>query len=299
MRPALALLAAALLAGCAAPAAERACLAPETGMVRLAGGSFRMGAAAVRAEEGPERTETVGPFSIDRTEVTNAAFARFVADTGYRTVAERPLSAKDYPQLTAAQRRPASLVFVGLKDPNVWRVVPGATWRHPTGPRSSIEGKGAWPVVHIAYEDALAYARWAGRDLPTEAEWEYAARGGVDGARYTWGDEPQTDAEPRANTWQGVFPIVDRGADGHAARAAPVGCFDANGFGLFDIAGNVWEWTKDRYEAEPAHVIKGGSFLCSDDFCFRYRPAARTPGPPDSGASHIGFRTVLREPPPV
>ncbi|HWA64142.1 MAG TPA: formylglycine-generating enzyme family protein [Caulobacteraceae bacterium] len=298
---------------------------PTAGMVRIAGGRFSMGAAPVRPEEGPPTEVAVGPFLIDRTEVTNAAFARFVAATGYRTLAERGLDARAWPTLTADQRRPASLVFVGAKgarsdDPSQWwRVVPGADWRHPDGPGSSIEGKDAWPVVHVAWADAMAYARWLGRDLPTEAEWEYAARGGLAGKRYVWGDQPQDPKHPRANTWQGVFPAVDTGADGYKAQAAPVGCYAPNGYGLFDMAGNVWEWTKDWFRPglepapalqaggppqaraldpaepdRPKHVVKGGSYLCADDYCFRYRPAARTPGPPDSGAEHVGFRTVLR-----
>lgn len=310
--------------------AEGACLAdlalPDpahrtAGMVALPGGRFAMGAAAVRAEEGPARAVTLRPFRIDRTDVTNAAYARFVAATGYRTLAERGLDARRYPGLTKAERAPASLVFIGARfrssnPTDWWAIVPGADWRHPAGPGSSIIGKDQLPVVHIAYEDALAYARWLGRDLPTEAEWEYAARGGLSAKRYAWGDAKDA-AHPRANTWQGVFPAIDTGADGYKAQVAPVGCFPANGFGLYDMAGNVWQWTRDWYrpnlapasviaaggppaaraapgEAAAAHVIKGGSYLCSDDYCFRYRPAARTPGPPDSGASHIGFRTVLR-----
>lgn len=331
---ALAALAALALAGCERPA-PKPCLTtlaipdpahPTVGMTRLAGGAFLMGAAPLRPEEGPPRPVKVAPFWIDRTEVTNAAFARFVAATGYRTVAERPLDPAAYPQLSPAQRRPASLVFVGAKgggsnDPSRWwRVIAGADWRHPEGPGSNIRGKDAWPVVHIAWEDASAYARWLGRDLPTEAEWEYAARGGLAGKRYAWGDQAPEPGRPRANTWQGVFPAQDLGDDGFKAKAAPVGCFSPNGYGLVDMAGNVWEWTRDRFkpglapasvieaggppeirvlDAEdpnaPRRVIKGGSFLCADDYCFRYRPAARTPGPPDSGASHIGFRTVLRE----
>lgn len=304
--------AAALLAAACGSRAEpvAACVAPalpdpsdaRAGMARLAGGAFAMGAAAMRPEEGPARKVTVAPFWIDRTEVTNAAFARFVEATGYRTLAERGLAAADYPHLSEDQRRPASLVFVGasqrtLDDPGRWwRVVPGADWRHPEGPGSSIRGRDAWPVVHIAHEDALAYARWLGRDLPSEAEWEYASRGGLDAKPYVWGDERRPDGRARANTWQGVFPVVDTAADGHKAAAAPVGCYEANGFGLFDMAGNVWEWTREPVApGGPEHVIKGGSFLCSDDFCFRYRPAARQPGPADSGASHIGFRTVLRD----
>jgi formylglycine-generating enzyme required for sulfatase activity len=321
------------LAGCGRPA-HKACLAdppvpdPQNrtaGMVRLTGGEFQMGAAPLRPEEGPPQTVKVAPFWIDQTEVTNAAFARFVDATGYRTVAERTLDPARYAHVPAAQRRPASLVFVGAKgarsdDPSQWwRVIPGADWRHPEGPGSNIRDKDAWPVVHIAWEDAMAYAKWLGRDLPTEAEWEYAARGGLVGKRYTWGDQAQDPSQPRANTWQGVFPAQDLGDDGFKARPAPVGCFPPNGYGLRDMAGNVWEWTRDWFKpgldpvsvietggppearaldpedpSSPKHVVKGGSFLCADDYCFRYRPAARTPGPPDSGASHVGFRTVLR-----
>ena len=299
---------------------------PQAGMIRVAGGVFAMGAAAERPEEGPPRQVQVGDFWIDQTEVTNAAFARFIEATGYVTLAERPLSAEAYPDLSEGERAPASLVFAGAAhlspDPSTWwRIVPGASWRAPEGPGSDIKGRESWPVVHIAWEDAMAYARWLGRDLPTEAEWEYAARGGLTGARYVWGDAAPDPETPQANTWQGVFPAADSGADGHKARAAPVGCYPANGYGLHDMAGNVWEWTKDWYRpglapagvieaggplramahdpaepGQPKHVIKGGSFLCADNYCFRYRPAARTPGPPDGGASHVGFRTVLRAP---
>ncbi|MFN3515198.1 MAG: formylglycine-generating enzyme family protein [Phenylobacterium sp.] len=302
---------------------------PLAGLVPVPGGAFAMGAGALRPEEGPTRTVRVAAFQIDRTEVTNAAFAAFVQATGYKTLAERPLDPALYPHLPPEARVPASLVFVGAKkgvdrnDPSAWwRIVPGADWRHPEGPGSSIEGKAAWPVVHIAYEDALAYARWLGRDLPTEAEWEFAARGGLAGKRFAWGDDDQQAAEPKANAWQGVFPALDTGQDGYKAQSAPVGCYPANGFGLHDMSGNVWEWTKDWFRpglaeasvleaggpprfraldpAEPGvakRVVKGGSFLCSEDYCFRYRPPARTAGPPDTGASHTGFRTVLRSPP--
>ncbi|HET9161448.1 MAG TPA: formylglycine-generating enzyme family protein, partial [Caulobacteraceae bacterium] len=245
MRRATLLLAALTLAGCGA-GAPKSCLAQPEGMVRIDGGDFLMGAAPERPEEGPPHKVHVNAFSIDRTEVTNAEFARFVTATGYRTLAERGLSKAQYPNLTPKQRRPASLVFVGAKarhfdDPGLWwRIVPGADWRHPTGPGSSVRGKDDWPVVHIAYEDALAYARWLGRDLPTEAEWEYAARGGLDAKRYVWGDQPQDPAHPKANTWQGVFPVIDNGSDGYKASAAPVGCYQPNGYGLFDMAGNVW-----------------------------------------------------------
>lgn len=300
--------------------------APGTaGMVLVKGGKYSQGAAPKRAEEGPPRRTTVGAFWIDATEVTNDDFARFVDATGYVTLAERPLDPKAYPGLKGDRLRPSSIVFVGGKDPTGsdpgqwWRVVQGADWRHPQGPQSAILGQGARPVVQIAYADALAYATWLGRDLPTEAEWEYAARGGLNDAQYTWGDKPLDLQKPQANVWQGPFPSVDTGADGYKARTAPVGCFPANGYGLYDMAGNVWEWAKDWYRpnldpkagADPSgpsemeafdpgdpverrHVIKGGSFLCADNFCFRYRPPAREAGPTDTGSDHVGFRTILR-----
>jgi sulfatase modifying factor 1 len=334
------LILAALLAGCRqSPVTEaakpiRPCLAdaaqpkaaPATdGMVRIEGGAFSQGAAAARGEEGPPRQTRVGTFWIDRTEVTNDQFARFVAATGHVTLAERPLDPARYPGLSGDQLKPSAIVFVGARNPNDgpgvwWQVVQGADWRHPQGPKSTIDGKGAWPVVNIAYDDALAYARWLGRDLPTEAEWEYAARGGLKDAAYTWGNAPLDPAKPQANVWQGPFPAVDSGADGYKATTAPVGCFPANGYGLVDMAGNVWEWTKDWYRpnldptqivdpvgptereaylpsdpSEKRRVIKGGSFLCADNFCFRYRPPAREAGPTDTGSDHVGFRTVLRE----
>jgi sulfatase modifying factor 1 len=290
------------------------CASDWKGEVILPGGKFLMGAHPHHAEEGPPLEVEVGPFAIDRTEVTNEQFARFVEATGYVTTAERPLDPKLYPDLPPEMREPASLVFIPPKDgrPGEWRLVAGANWRHPQGPGSSIVGAEREPVVHVSYEDALAYARWAGRDLPTEAEWEYAARGGLHAARYEWGDvAPQ---RPRANHWQGRFPTDDLATDGYKARVAPVACFPPNGFGLYDMSGNVWEWTRDWYRPalsgdpngpsereafDPAdggrkHVIKGGSYLCADNFCFRYRPAARQPGPPDGGSSHIGFRTVRR-----
>jgi formylglycine-generating enzyme required for sulfatase activity len=318
-----------------APATRAACLAdlpaaqaaPATaGMVLITSGAFEMGARAMRPEEGPPRTTRVGSFWIDRTEVTNADFSRFVKATGYVTLAERPLDPKAYPHLRGDQLKPSGIVFAGsdqaaASDPGRWwRVVQGADWRHPQGPKSSIVGRDAWPVVQVAWDDAMAYARWLGRDLPTEAEWEYAAQGGRQRAtRFVWGDQPLDDRKPQANVWQGVFPVLDTGADGYKAQAAPVGCFAPNGYGLYDMAGNVWEWAKDWYRpnlnplggANPAgpaasvafdpgdpgarkHVIKGGSFLCSPDYCYRYRPAAREPGPTDTGENHIGFRTVMR-----
>jgi formylglycine-generating enzyme len=241
--------------GAAEPTATlSACPSQPAGEVVLTGGTFEMGADPLRPEEGPPRRVRVGPFAIDRTEVTNQAFAAFVTATGYVTLAERQPDPAQYPGVEPRKLKPSSLVFVGAKaDPRLadpalwWRVVEGAQWRRPTGGRSGIEGRGREPVVQVAYEDALAYAHWRGRDLPTEAEWEYAARGGREGARYEWGDEPSTSAKPRANHWQGVFPSLDSGADGYKATTAPVGCFPSNGFGLYDMAGNVWEWTRDWY----------------------------------------------------
>lgn len=309
---AIALLATApFAAGCQGPppdpqtAAARLRCAMASGDVALPDGVFTMGADPQGPEEGPPRRVRVAAFRIDRTEVTNAQFAAFVEATGYVTLAEKAPNPRDYPGVDPARLRPASLVFQGaqadprLEDPSRWwRIVEGADWRHPTGPQSSIRGREQDPVVHIAHADAWAYARWRGRDLPTEAEWEYAARGGLDAARYVWGDAAPSASAPRANHWQGPFPAEDAGVDGYRAKVAPVGCFPPNGFGLYDMAGNVWEWTRDPASGGDAgaHLIKGGSFLCSDDFCFRYRPAARQAGPADTGASHIGFRTVARPP---
>lgn len=302
------------LAACGERAQQQAavtqCLADSEGDVAISGGVMMMGARAMLPGEGPPRRVTVAPFRIDRTAVTNSAFAAFVTATGYVTRAERGPS-------------PSSLVFVGagdgvdLGDPSQWwRIVPGADWRHPTGPGSSIEGLEHLPVVHVAYEDALAYARWRGRDLPSEAEWEFAARGGLEGQIYVWGGERPGGGKPRANVWQGVFPLQDKGEDGFRAQPAPVGCFEPNGYGLYDMAGNVWQWTADIWRPGLYHdpdaapetasydprdpqaaqrVIKGGSFLCADNYCLRYRPAARTAAAAGDGASHIGFRTVLRE----
>ncbi len=337
--------AALILGACESPgsgtsAASASCLAPSAaptqtdktaGMVWVQGGTYVMGAAPLKPEEGPPQVASVDGFWIGAAEVTNAQFSRFVSATGYVTLAERPLDPAAYPGAAPAALQPSSLVFVPpakgepARGPgDWWRVIGGADWRHPEGPGSSLKGRERHPVVHVAYEDALAYAQWLGHDLPTEAEWEYAARGGLDGARFVWGDEVGGAAGARANVWQGVFPVVDTGADGHRARAAPVGCYAPNGYGLYDMAGNVWEWTRDWYApslepsaednptgppriaaydpadpSAPKHVLKGGSYLCSEDFCWRYRPAARTAGPPDGGASHVGFRTVARLLPPT
>ena len=270
-------------------------------------------------EEGPAREFAVEGFWIQAHQVTNADFAEFVDATGYVTVAERPLDPADYPGAPAANLVPGSMVFHRTSGPvdlrhlsQWWTWTPAASWRRPVGPLSSIDKRADHPVVHVAYEDAEAYAAWAGLALPTEAEWETAARGGLDRTTYTWGDEPETPGQRLANYWHGEFPWRP---DPGYGRTSPVGSFPASGYGLFDTAGNVWEWTSDWYgdtrsgepccEAGsydsaqpqftvPRKVIKGGSFLCADNYCLRYRPAARRPQMIDTGMSHIGFRCVKR-----
>lgn len=296
-------------------------------MVLLPGGTFSMGSDDFYPDERPVHARTVAPFWVDRTEVTTAQFALFVAATGYVTVAERPLDEADVPGATAAERAPGSLVFTPTRGPvdlddwrQWWRWQPGAQWRHPEGPGSSVEGRGNHPVVQVALEDAAAYARWAGKRLPTEAELEYAARGGGDdGAPFAWGDEPYPGGVLRAHTWTGRFPYEVRGPYG--ATTAPVGSYPPNGYGLHDVIGNVWEWTTDYWaprhrppgaapvdaqyrpnllaaaSAEagsrvPRRVLKGGSYLCSPDYCLRFRPAARSPQADDTSTTHIGFRCV-------
>ncbi|MBL8782879.1 MAG: formylglycine-generating enzyme family protein [Alphaproteobacteria bacterium] len=255
------------------------------GMVWIPGGTFEMG-GDVYPEEGPRRTVSVDGFWMDRTEVTNADFATFVKETNYVTVAERASN-------------PGAAVFVmpsGDADLSTaaawWRYVKGANWKHPGGPDTSIEGRDHFPVTALAYEDVAAYAKWKGRALPTEAQWEWAARAGA----------PYTDDNPQpkdANTWQGVFPLINTSDDGFAG-IAPVGCFKPNAYGLNDMIGNVWEWTVDTYAGHTpkAHVIKGGSYLCAANYCLRYRPQARQPQEADLGTSHLGFRTVLNAPGP-
>ncbi|MDR4305122.1 formylglycine-generating enzyme family protein [Chelatococcus sambhunathii] len=299
-----------------------------SGMVWIPGGSFLMGSSQAYPEEAPRREASVGGFWIDRHEVTNAQFAAFVAATGYKTVAERGLSKEDYPDLPPEALVPGAMVFyeppkgapARADVAEWWRYVPGANWRNPTGPGSSIAGKENRPVVQIGYADAKAYADWLGRALPTEAEWEFAARGGLNGAEFAWGDEQTPHGQWMANSWQGFFPYEDDALDGYHG-AAPVGCFPPNGYGLYDMIGNVWEWATDWYlpghrfaegERDPkgptkpqttsggaSRVIKGGSWLCSPNFCLRYRPSARQPQEADLGASHVGFRTVLRAPGPA
>jgi formylglycine-generating enzyme required for sulfatase activity len=294
------------------------------GMVFIPPGQFLMGSEHFYPEEGPVREVTVDGFWIDTHTVTNRQFSRFVRKTGYVTVAERPLTAEDFPGAESAL--PGAMVFrkatgpVDLRDWHQWwEWVPGTYWRHPEGPGSSIESRPDHPVVQVAFEDVVTYASWAGKRLPTEAEWEYAARGGLVGKHFTWGDEMEPGGKPAANTWQGEFPWQNLCADGYE-RTAPVGQFSPNGYGLFDMAGNVWEWTTDWFTSTPEKsqavccaaespreqsydpafpdvriprkVLKGGSFLCAPNYCLRFRPAARSPQMIDSGMSHVGFRCV-------
>jgi len=300
-----------------------------TGMTWIAPATFRMGSDRHYREEAPVHPVSVSGFWIDVCQVTNRDFARFVAETGYVTVAERPLDPADFPGAPAENLLPGSLVFTRTRGPvdlrhlsHWWTWTPGACWRRPEGPKSSVDGRADHPVVHVAYEDAERYAAWAGKTLPTEAQWELAARGGLDGAAYTWGDQPEPQGAQLANYWHGDFPW--RPARGYGTTAS-VGSCEPNGFGLFDMAGNVWEWTTDWYSARhpepadspccvprdplggrrrdsldpaqpqfpvPRRVIKGGSFLCADSYCMRYRPGARRPQMVDTGMSHIGLRCV-------
>jgi formylglycine-generating enzyme required for sulfatase activity len=303
---------------------------PHDGMAWVAGGEFLMGSDEHYAEEAPAHRVRVGGFWIDRVTVTNARFKEFVKATGHVTVAERGARAEEYPGAKPEMLVPASSVFrqpshrVDLRNPyEWWTYVPGADWRHPDGPGSTIRGLSDHPVVHVAWADVQAYARWAGKDLPTEAEWEFAARGGLEGAEFVWGDEFTPEGVYMANTWQGEFPSVNEKLDGYE-RTAPVGSFPANGFGLHEMAGNVWEWTVDWFQdhariqdacctiedprgatAEqstdprdpasiPRKVMKGGSHLCAPNYCRRYRPAARMSQPIDTSTSHLGFRCIVR-----
>jgi formylglycine-generating enzyme required for sulfatase activity len=290
----LALVLAGAFAVAPSAAAEPVCardLASLSGAVDVPAGRFTMGSEEGYPEEGPAREVEVGAFEIDRHEVTNAQFAAFVAATGYVTRAERVLDPAEHPNLPPAMLEPGSAVFEPGPDDIWWTFVPGASWRAPWGPGSSIDGLDEHPVVHVAYEDALAYAAWTGRRLPTEAEWERAARG-LDEAVLDWGREIGPDGAWRANVWQGVFPVINTGDDGFM-KTAPAACFEPDGLGIYDMIGNAWEWTADTFEGEEGvSVIKGGSFLCSSDYCARYRPAARQPFERDFSTSHVGFRTV-------
>ncbi len=287
-------------------------------MIRVPGGTFLMGSNAFYREERPARPVTVEGFWLDRYPVTNAGFAKFVDATGYVTLCERPPDPALYPDADPDLLVPGSAVFrkppgpVSLRDSRAWwEYRPGASWRHPQGPDSVIVGREDHPVVHIAYEDACAYAAWADKALPTEAEWEFAACGGLDGAAYAWGDEPTPDGRIMANTWQGRFPWENLGLDGYE-YTSPVGAFPANGYGLHDMIGTVWEWTASPFlspaaaavkssccapAASAAHqqrVVKGGSYLCAPNFCLRYRPAARQGEAVDTSTAHIGFRCIKR-----
>jgi formylglycine-generating enzyme required for sulfatase activity len=305
-------------------------------MVWIPGGTFRMGSNDHYREEAPVHRVTVDGFWIDRTPVTNRQFRRFVVATGHKTTAEISPDPKDYPGALPHMLYAGSLVFVrphstfDLRDwSQWWTFMQGADWRHPYGPRSHIDGLSDHPVVHVSYSDALAYAKWAGKDLPTEAEWEFAARGGLDGAEFAWGDELTPGGVHMANIWQGNFPLQNFHEDGYE-RSSPVTAFPPNGYGLHDMIGNVWEWTADwyaaRHEADapkaccipenprggreegsydprepnvkiPRKVIKGGSHLCAPNYCRRYRPAARHAEAIDTSTSHVGFRCVRRTPP--
>ncbi|KPP82360.1 MAG: lipoprotein [Oceanicaulis sp. HLUCCA04] len=290
-----------ILAACGSETGPQACLPvavpdpadPGAAMVWVPAGSVQLGSDDFFPEEAPVRTEQVEGFWIGVHEVTNGEFAAFVEATGYVTLAERE----------GAEAGGGGVFGPGVQVRDWsdirtwWRFDPRASWRRPQGGSSAIEGRENWPVVQIAYEDALAYARWRGHDLPGEAEWERAARGGLEGAPYVWGSQMRPGGAYQANHWQGVFPVRDTGEDGHAGLA-PVGCYAPNGYGLYDVAGNVWEWTQDEWEQPGFRVIKGGSFLCSDSYCHRYRPAARQPGDERFSTEHLGFRTVWRGPAP-
>ncbi|HEY6802305.1 MAG TPA: formylglycine-generating enzyme family protein [Pyrinomonadaceae bacterium] len=305
--------------------------APAKDMVCIPGGTFTMGSNSHYPEEAPAHPVTVAGFWMDQYAVTNAQFSRFVEETGYLTSAERTPNPDDYPGAQPELLVPASVVFhqpvfkVDLNNHfNWWTYVPSASWRRPTGPGSSLRGLAKHPVVHIAYEDAEAYAQWAGKEIPAEAEWEFAARGGLEEAEFAWGDDFTPDGQHMANTWQGEFPTENINEDGFE-WTAPVGSFPPNGYGLYDMTGNVWEWTADWYVEHgkqtqsccgsinprggsidqsydpclpniqiPRKVMKGGSFLCAPNYCRRYRPAARMAQPVDTSTCHLGFRCIVR-----
>ena len=308
---------------------------PFPDMVWIPGGTFRMGSDHHYPEERPAHKARVDGFWMDRYPVTHERFQRFVEATGHVTFAEIPPRAEDYPGALPEMLYAGSLVFgkppgpVDRRDSrHWWRFLAGADWRHPYGPETSNEALQEHPVVHVNFDDASAFASWAGRELPTEAEWEFAARGGLDGAAYAWGDEFLVEGRHMANTWQGEFPWQNLLSDGFETTS-PVGHFPANGYGLFDMIGNTWEWMTDWYVAAhpadvsqaccaphnprgpkaeesydpnqpaikiPRKVIKGGSHLCAPSYCRRYRPAARFPEPVDTSTSHLGLRCIVRVP---
>lgn len=304
-----------------------------SGMTLVPGGTFRMGSNDHYPEEAPAHRVTVGAFWMDRFPVTNGQFRRFVKATGHMTMAERKPDPKQYPGALPEMLFAGSLVFkprAGITDlrdwSQWWQLVKGADWRHPGGKGTNIHGRDDHPVVHVAYADALAFARWAGKDLPTEAEWEFAARGGLDGAEFAWGSELYPEGRQMANTWQGNFPVENLALDGYEGTS-PVTAFQANGYGLSDMIGNCWEWTQDWFSSRhlpdaakaccipenprggpaeasydpdqpeiriPRRVIKGGSHLCAPNYCRRYRPAARHAEAVDTSTSHLGFRCIVR-----
>jgi formylglycine-generating enzyme len=309
---------------------------PHSGMAWIPGGTFRMGSEDFYPEERPVHEVSVDGFWMDCCQVTNEQFARFVEATGYITLAERPLNPADFPGAAPGNLVPGSMLFRKTNGPvdlsnyvNWWIWSPGTSWHRPLGPGSSLDGLSQYPVVHVAYEDAEAFARWAEKDLPTEAEWEFAARGGLDGKKFTWGDDDSPVGTPMANCWQGEFPWQNLLQDGFEG-ASPVGSFPPNGYGLYDMAGNVWEWTSDWFVPHhadevvkaccgpsvnprilssaksydpaqmqfhiPRKVVKGGSHLCAPNYCLRYRPAARQPQMIDTSMNHIGFRCIAHKP---
>ncbi|TBY81427.1 formylglycine-generating enzyme family protein [Rhizobium leguminosarum bv. viciae] len=300
-------------------------------MLWIPGGDFLMGSDRHYREEAPAHRVRVDGFWVDTCPVTNRDFSAFVEATGYVTTAERPANRADYPGAIMEMLAPSSVVFIKPKSPvdltnhyDWWKYVRGANWRHPRGPASTIKGLLEHPVVHVTFDDAQAYAAWAGKELPTEAEWEFAARGGLEAADYVWGEEMLPGGRHMANTWQGEFPVQNSREDGFEGTS-PVGSFPANGYGLFDMAGNVWEWTTDWYQEHgmidspcctisnpvgaelsnsydprqpqisiPRKVMKGGSHLCAPNYCRRYRPAARMAQPVDTATCHLGFRCIVR-----
>jgi formylglycine-generating enzyme len=305
-------------------------------MIWISGGTFVMGSNVAYPEEAPAHLVSVSGFWIDKFQVTNKRFQRFVRETGHVTVAERVPNAEDYPGAKPEMLVAGSVVFKPPRQPvdlgnhyNWWAWSKGANWRHPEGPGSSLKGKDDYPVLHVAWEDVEAYAKWAGKAIPTEAEWEFAARGGLKGKEFAWGDELTPKGKMLANYWQGEFPIKNLVLDGYE-RTAPVGSFPPNGYGLYDMIGNAWEWTADWYAGQhqvahaccspdlvnplggsregsvdpnvpgadiPRKVLKGGSFACAENYCRRYRPAARMAHPIDTGTNHISFRCIVRPDP--
>ena len=289
---------------------------PKSGMVLIPGGTFIMGSDSGRPDEQPPHSVSIDEFWMDVTDVTNEEFSKFVAATGYKTIAERVPSPSDFPNAPKEMLVPGSLVFREAKG---WSYVPEANWRHPGGPASNIESRATHPVVQVAWDDAMAYAKWAGKSLPTEAQFEYAAKGGKDSNIYAWGNRLVDDKKPEANFWQGSFPTKDDRLDGFGSTS-PVKSFMPNGYGLFDMSGNVWQWCLDWYRPDsykdspmknptgpkdsfdPAEsgvqkrVVRGGSFLCAECYCQGYRVAARMKTSPDTGLCHTGFRCVINSP---